>query len=91
MLAPGQAAAAAVHDTRPRQPPTYGPGAQLLQKHGKQVTHSLHADVVYHISGSRHIAAALNTFGITKDTTDVLIARFAATGKPPTTAGPGRG
>ena len=53
-----------------------------VQKAGKQVTHSLHADVVYNLSGSRHIAAALNTFGITKTTSDLLIARFAATGMP---------
>eukprot|EP00892_Ulva_mutabilis_P003771 jgi/Ulvmu1/1766/UM118_0005.1 len=53
--------------------------ALAAQKAGKQVTHSLHADVVYNLAGSRHIAAALNTFGITKSTSDLLIARFAAT------------
>ena len=42
------------------------------------MTHSLHADIVVNLSGSKHIAAALNTFGVTAATTRLLVAKIDA-------------
>ena len=50
----------------------------MVQKAGALRTHTLHADIVVNHSGSKHISAALNTFGITASTTRVLAARVNA-------------
>lgn len=49
-----------------------------VQKSGALRTHTLHADIVVNHSGSKHISAALNTFGINAGTTRVLAARVNA-------------
>lgn len=55
-----------------------------VQDEGALKTHSLHADIIVNLSGSKHIAAALSTFGVTGDTKDLLVAKIDASGVPAT-------
>jgi EKC/KEOPS complex subunit CGI121/TPRKB len=45
-----------------------------VQKSGSLLTNSLHTDLIFNISGGRHIAAALNTFGVGDETKRLLLA-----------------
>lgn len=47
------------------------------------MTRSLHADIIVNLSGSKHIAAALSTFGVTAATQDLLVAMINASGLHP--------
>jgi hypothetical protein len=44
-----------------------------LQKSGLLLSNSLYTDLIVNISGGRHIAAALNTFGVGDTTTRLLV------------------
>jgi hypothetical protein len=57
-----------VHDTQ-----------QRVQKSRSLVTHSLHADIVVNLGGSRHINASLNMFGVTHASVRLLVAKVNAT------------
>lgn len=57
--------------------------ASSMQEEGSLKTHSLHADIIVNLSGSKHIAAALNTFGVTTATKDLLVAKINASGANP--------
>jgi Kinase binding protein CGI-121 len=50
-----------------------------MQEAGALLTHSVHADIVVNHSGAKHIAAALNTFGINATTQRLLMAKLDAT------------
>jgi hypothetical protein len=51
-----------------------------VQEEGALKTHSLHADIIVNLSGSKHIAAALTSFGVTGNTQDLLVAMINASG-----------
>lgn len=51
-----------------------------MQEEGSLKTHSLHADIIVNLSGSKHIAAALSNFGVTANTKDLLVAKINASG-----------
>ncbi len=46
--------------------------------HGTLKTKTLHSELVYSLSGSKHIGSSLGTFGIKDDTTSLLVAKFDA-------------
>ena len=46
--------------------------------HGTLRTKTLHSELVYSLSGSKHIGSSLGTFGIKDDTTCLLVAKFDA-------------
>ncbi|KAA6429011.1 MAG: hypothetical protein FRX49_01121 [Trebouxia sp. A1-2] len=51
----------------------------LAQQHrGKLITKSLHAELVYNMSGSRHISESFKRFGVTESCKHLLVARFDA-------------
>lgn len=51
----------------------------LAEQHrGKLITKSLHAELVYNMSGSRHISESFNRFGVTESCQHLLVARFDA-------------
>lgn len=52
-----------------------------MQEEGSLKTRSLHADIIVNLSGSKHIAAALSTFGVTGGTNDLLVAKINASGE----------
>lgn len=47
--------------------------------HSTTRTKTLHSELVYSLSGSKHIGQSLGTFGIKDDTTCLLVAKFDAT------------
>jgi tRNA threonylcarbamoyladenosine modification (KEOPS) complex Cgi121 subunit len=55
-----------------------GSRALIAQSREKLVTRSLHAELVYNLSGSKHITEALRRWGVTADVTAVLVAVFDA-------------
>jgi hypothetical protein len=55
----------------------------FAQEEGTLKTHSMHADIVVNLSGSKHIAAALGTFGVTGNTKELLVAMINASGRDP--------
>lgn len=59
-------------------------GHRSVQAEGALKTHSLHADIIVNVSGSKHIAAALSSFGVTGSTKDLLVAKIDASGRLPT-------
>ncbi|KAI8112215.1 hypothetical protein M9434_003539 [Picochlorum sp. BPE23] len=46
--------------------------------HGTLRTKTLHSELVYSLSGSKHIGSSLGTFGIKDDTACLLVAKFDA-------------
>jgi EKC/KEOPS complex subunit CGI121/TPRKB len=52
--------------------------ALCAQSRGRLATRSLHAEVVFNVSGSKHIAETLRRFGIADDSRHLLAARFDA-------------
>eukprot|EP00887_Chlorella_sp_A99_P002245 scaffold10.g2245.t1 len=52
--------------------------ALQAQARGQLRTKSLHAEVVFGLSGSRHIAESLTRFGVNEDCQHLLVARFDA-------------
>lgn len=55
-----------------------GSRALIAQSREKLVTRSLHAELVYNLSGSKHITDALRRWGVATDVTAVLVAVFDA-------------
>jgi EKC/KEOPS complex subunit CGI121/TPRKB len=55
-----------------------GSRALIAQSREKLVTRSLHAELVYNLSGSKHITDALRRWGVAADVTSVLVAVFDA-------------
>lgn len=49
-----------------------------MQKEGALLTNSIYSDVIVNLSGSRHISAALATFGIGDASARVLVASLDA-------------
>lgn len=52
--------------------------ALASQQRGKLITKSLHAELVYNMSGSRHISESFNRFGVTDSCKHLLVARYDA-------------
>ncbi|KAL3130593.1 hypothetical protein ABBQ38_008397 [Trebouxia sp. C0009 RCD-2024] len=52
--------------------------ALAQQQRGKLITKSLHAELVYNMSGSRHISESFNRFGVSESCQHLLVARFDA-------------
>lgn len=55
--------------------------ALTYQARGRLLTKTLHAELVYNLSGSKHIGESLKRFGVSDDTCHLLVARFNA--EPP--------
>ncbi|KAI8465262.1 MAG: kinase binding protein CGI-121-domain-containing protein [Monoraphidium minutum] len=53
--------------------------ALAFQRRGKLVTKTLHSELVFNLSGSRHIGESLKRFGVQEDTAALLVARYDAT------------
>uniref|UniRef100_A0A6U1JQL4 EKC/KEOPS complex subunit CGI121 n=1 Tax=Tetraselmis chuii TaxID=63592 RepID=A0A6U1JQL4_9CHLO len=51
----------------------------LAEARGKLRTHSLHSELVYNTSGSKHISETLKRWGVSEGTPKLLVARFDAT------------
>lgn len=52
--------------------------ALMADSRNKVATKSLHAELVFGVSGSKHIAETLRRFGISADSKHLLVARFDA-------------
>ncbi|GFR39867.1 hypothetical protein Agub_g367 [Astrephomene gubernaculifera] len=50
--------------------------ALAAESAGRLVTKSLHTELLYGISGTKHVVESLKRFGIADDTTTLLLARF---------------
>jgi hypothetical protein len=55
-----------------------GSRALVAESRSRLVTRSLHAELVFNLSGSKHITDALKRWGVAPDTTAVLMAAFDA-------------
>lgn len=53
--------------------------ALAAESRSKIATRSLHAELVFSVSGSKHIAETLRRFGVADDTKALVVARFDAT------------
>mmetsp|Transcript_11709 Transcript_11709/g.30001 ORF Transcript_11709/g.30001 Transcript_11709/m.30001 type:complete len:175 (-) Transcript_11709:136-660(-) len=53
--------------------------ALLGEARGKILTRSLHSELVYNTSGSKHISETLKRWGVSEGTAHLLVARFDAT------------
>ncbi|MEW5319902.1 MAG: hypothetical protein WDW38_011017 [Sanguina aurantia] len=53
--------------------------ALTAQARGRLATTSLHTELVFNMSGSKHIAESLRRFGITDETSLLLVGKFDAT------------
>lgn len=53
--------------------------ALTFQKRGRLLSKTLHAELVYNLSGSKHIGESLKRFGVSEDSGSLLVARFDAT------------
>mmetsp|Transcript_12005 Transcript_12005/g.33761 ORF Transcript_12005/g.33761 Transcript_12005/m.33761 type:complete len:176 (-) Transcript_12005:264-791(-) len=52
--------------------------ALLGESRDKLVTHSLHSELVYNVSGSKHISETLRRWGVSEGTKSLLVAKFDA-------------
>lgn len=56
-----------------------GHKALASQAAGSLTTKKLHTELIYNVSGTKHVAESLKRFGVTDDSTAVLAARFDCT------------
>ena len=64
---------------RASSPPPRGAQVSRRARREALATHTLHSEVVFNLSGLKHITEGLKRFGMAEDASEVLVCRFDAT------------